>query len=530
MGQVVDVCVYGATPSGCVAAVAAKQEGATVAVVEPSRWLGGILGAGIKPKQDCPQRNAVGGLTKERVFTLGCTPPEIRGGFVEWLASEEIPVIYEYRIESVTIASGRVERARFGFAPPDAWGVPAPEIQPGKTEDIEARVYIDASYEGDLMAATGVRYRTGREARSEYGEEPAGVGEATNWTPIDPYVVAGCPETGLLPMIDEDHGLPVGAADTYTQAYNLRVYFTNEPQRRTRITPPDGYNADDYEVTGRYVSHIIERSASEEEAMQQMLGILPGWLNLGEYNYQRDSLITMAPLGVSRLYQDADWRTRSAIWRQHIDYLRGLHCFLGTDGRVPEAFRKLTRLIGLDRAMHLETGGWPHQLYVRVARRMHGRYTLTHDDVLNRTSVDDGVGLALYGVDSYPARRYACRDRNSGVMGVATEGNMFLGGPMGTGHPYPVPYRAITPKDEDCTNLLVPVCFSATHIAYASARMVPVFCVLGESAGVAAAVAAQSDSSVQDLDVQKLRVRLAERGQILDWSVPTWAHHCIARR
>ncbi len=523
MGQEVDVCVYGATPAGCVAAVAAKQEGANVVLVEPSRWLGGILGAGIKPMQDCAQRDAVGGLTHTTVSTFGCMPPAIRAGFGAWLASEGIPVVYEHRIESLTTTSGRVQHARFGFAPPDEWGVPAPEIEPDGAVDIAAGVYIDASYEGDLMAAAGVAYRTGREARTEYGEEPAGVGEATNWTPIDPYVVPGRPESGLVPMVVEDHGVPIGGADTYTQAYNFRIYFTHEPNRIARLTPPDDYDADDYELVGRFVTHIVENSADENDMMQQLRDILPGWLNEGEYNYQRRSLITMAPLGLSREYQDGDWRTRSEIWRQHIDYLRGLHFFLSTHERVPAAFRTLTRFMGLDRVMHPETHGWPHQLYVRVARRMYGRYTLTHADVLNRTSVDDGVGLALYGVDSYPARRYACRDQESGLMGVATEGNMFLGGPMGTGHPYAVPYRAITPSGDDCTNLLVPVCFSATHIAYASARMEPVFCVLGESAGVAAAFAARNNSTVQDVDVDKLRARLAERGQILEWPVTTYS-------
>ena len=184
---------------------------------------------------------------------------------------------------------------------------------------------------------------------------------------------------------------------------------------------------------------------------------------------------------------------------------------------MPEAFRRQTAALGLDRMMHPDTRGWPNQLYVRITRRMQGPYVLTHGDVLNQTQVDDAVGLALYGVDTYPVRRIAVKDPKTGAPGVATEGNMFLGGSRGTGRPYAVPYRAITPNADECANLLVPVCFSASYIAYASARMEPVFCVLGESSGVAAAQAVRKRQPVQGLDVKKLQRRLLERGQVLDW-------------
>ncbi|GAA1562022.1 hypothetical protein GCM10009804_18450 [Kribbella hippodromi] len=513
MTRTVDVCVYGGTPAGCTAAVAARQEGATVVLVEPSRWLGGILGAGIKPAQDCSLPEAVGGLTGKQILSLGATPPEIRAGFTRWLRDEGITVVFEHRVEAVQLQDGNISSARFGYAPPDPWGVPIPASVGGRVEDVEARVFIDASYEGDLMAASGTGYRIGREAVTEYGEEPAGVREPTNWTPIDPFVKAGQPDSGLLPMIDPDHGKPVGAGDDYTQAYNFRFYVTTDPDRAVELTPPPDYSAKQYELVGRYAEYIAQSGAGD--VTERLSGIFPGWLNEGEYNYLRESLITIAPLGVSRYYQDAGWDRRAAIWQQHVDYLRGLHHFLCTDPRVPRSFREQTAALGLDRVMHPETEGWPNQLYVRVARRLRGQYTLTHEDVLNRTAVDDGVGLALYGVDTYPARRYACTVPGASKLGVATEGNMFIGGHMGTGHPFDVPYRAITPSAEDCRNLLVPVSLSATHIAYAAIRMEPTFCVLGESAGVAAALAVQHATSVQEVNVDKLRTRLAERGQIL---------------
>lgn len=381
---------------------------------------------------------------------------------------------------------------------------------------IEANVFIDASYEGDLMAAAGVTYGVGRESAETYDEELAGVGPTTNWTPIDPYVVPGEAKSGLLPWVEADHGLPKGAADDYTQAYNFRYYVTRDPAKRASFEKPANYEAKEFEIVGRYVEHLV-RTTEPGKLTKRLRDIFPGWLNSGDYNYKRDSLVTMAPLGLSRLYQDGNWEVRSKVWRQHQEYLSGLHHFLSTDSRVPEAFRRETAELGLDKTMHADTEGWPHQLYVRITRRMRAPYTLTLADVWNQRTVEDGVGLALYGVDIYPVRRYVVANE-TGQIGVATEGNMFVGGSHGTGHPYPIPYRSITPKIEECSNLLVPVCFSASYIAYASARMEPVFCVLGESAGIAAALAVRDTCSVQEVDGGQLRRRLLQRGQVLEWT------------
>lgn len=514
-----DVCVYGATPAGIVAAVTAKQEGCSVVLIEPSRWVGGILGAGIKPMQDCPEPRAVGGLTKSKVFNTGNDPPSIRESFSQWLRNEQIPVVFEHRLQRIEKQGPRIVRLHLDFAPPDELGVPAPTASPGAGKQVEARVVIDASYEGDCLAAAGVAYAIGREPADKFQERPAGVGLPTNWRPIDPYREPGNPESGLLPLVEADHGKPIGAGDDYTQAYNFRYYVTSDPMKRAPFTPPDDYDPAQFELVGRYVEYILKWADGDvEKALPRLANIFPGWRNRGEYNYQRESLVTMAPLGVSRWYQDGDWPTRSRVWRGHIDYLRGLHHFLSTDPRVPEAFRERTAALGLDKTMHPDTQGWPHQLYARVTRRMQGRYILTHADVLNQTEVDDSVGLALFGVDTYPVRRIAVKDPQTGTLGVATEGNMFIGGNRGTGRPYAVPYRAITPQARECANLLVPVCFSASYIAYASARMEPVFCVLGESSGVAGAQAVRGETSVQEIDVRQLQARLRERGQVLQWN------------
>ncbi|MCF7789544.1 MAG: FAD-dependent oxidoreductase [Prosthecobacter sp.] len=523
--QKVDVCVYGATPAGIVAAVAAKQEGCSVLIIEPGRWLGGILGAGIKPMQDCAAPQAVGGLTTSRVFKLGKQPPAIRQAFAAWLEEEKIAVLFEHRVQKVEKAGKAITKLVLELAPPDKNGVPAPKAKQFDAAMVEAKVFIDASYEGDVMAAAAVPYAVGREAATAFKEELAGVGPTTNWTPIDPYVVQGDAKSGLLPLVDANHGLPKGAADDYTQAYNYRFYVTRDPAKRIEFETPAGYNAKDFEVVGRYVEHLVRTTeGGDAKLLKRLRDIFPGWLNSGEYNYKRDSLVTIAPLGVSRYYQDGTWEAKSRIWRQHKDYLSGLHHFLSTDSRVPEKFREETASLGLDKTMHEDTEGWPNQLYVRLTRRMQGPYVLTLADVWNQTQVEDSVGLALYGVDIYPVRRYAVADPATGQMGVATEGNMFVGGSQGTGHPYPIPYRALTPKAADCINLLVPVCFSASYIAYASARMEPVFCVMGESAGVAAAQSIHAGVPVQQIDVAKLRSCLLERGQILAWTGPTVRH------
>lgn len=480
-------------------------------LIEPSRWLGGMLSAGIKPRQDNPISAIAGGLTGDVVFGFGDNPHSIMLSFHEAIRSAGIEVMFERRVRSVRREGNRITAVQLETSRPDRWGVPLPASDSVPDIVVQAAVFIDASYEGDLMALANVPYRTGRESRDAFGEPVAGVRPATNWTPIDPYVVPGDSTSGLLPLVERDHGLPVGAADDHTQAYNFRFYVTTDPSRRAELTPPDDYTPGDFELVRRYVLHL----GADLDALR---GIFPGWLNSGEYNYQRASLISNAPVGVSRHYQDGDWNLRSRLWRYHIDYLRGLHHFLSTDPAVPEEFRAETAAYGLDASVFPDTGGWPPQLYVRVSRRLDGIYTVTQADVMNRTDPRDGIGLALFGVDVYPVRRIPHREPETGRLGVATEGDMFLGGHMGTGQPYPIPYRAVTPKRSDCGNLLVPVCLSASHIGYAGTRMEPVFCVLAESVAVAAVQSLREPTDVQDIDVAELQSRLIERGQVIAWA------------
>jgi hypothetical protein len=529
-----DVCIYAATPSGILAAVAVRREGRSVVVVEPSRWVGGVLGAGLKPMQDCPNYNATGGLTKELLRTLGrpewsdgrpgdgkpalskMSPKDVREDFEALLKKHDVRVIRDHRIASCEKSGAAIKAAVFDLAPFDPLGCPVAAPAARGALRVTARVFIDASYEGDLMAKAGVSFRVGREAASEHGEEHAGVQPPMEEAPIDPFVVPGHPESGLLRWVEKDHGKPEGAADGYTQAYNYRYYTTSDPAFRVPLTPPDGYAPMDFELVGRYVAYLTQTVKEPEELHKRLVGIFPGWKNSGEWNYQRGSLFSMSPVGVSHLYANGDDAERARVWKLHQDYLRGLHAFMSADPRVPEAYRKEVAELGLDKRHHPETQGWPHQLYVRVARRLNGRYTITAHDVHNRTTVDDPVCLAQYGIDTYPARRiWFERD---GKVWVGLEGKMFLGGSRGpTNVPYPIPYRAITPKAEECSNLLVPVSFSATHLGYASARMEPVFMICGESAGIAACRALAEKATVQGIDAAAYRAALEKAGQKLAW-------------
>jgi hypothetical protein len=525
-----DVCIYAATPSGILAAIAVRRGGRSAVIVEPGRWVGGMLGAGLKPLQDCPNYAATGGMTHELLPQLGASggalvdgdrrslnPAAIREDFAVLLKKHDVRVIFEHRIADCEKLGPGIQSAVFDRAPFDELGCPVPEPAGRAALKVTAKVFIDAGYEGDLMWRAGVSYRVGREAESEFDEELAGVREPMELAPIDPFVKPGDPRSGLLKWVENDHGKSIGAADGYTQAYNYRYYTTSNPTNRVPITPPAGYDPLDFELVGRYVAWLTETIDDPDVLRKHLVGIFPGWKNSGEWNYQRASLFSMSPLGVSQLYADGDHAAKARVWKVHQDYLRGLCHFMRTDARVPESYRDEVAELGLDNRIHPETHGWPHQLYIRVARRLRGRYTITAHDVYNRTTVDDPIGLAQYGIDTYPARRIWIR--RGGEVQVGIEGKMFIGGGKGpTNVPYPIPYRAITPPAKECSNLLVPVCFSATHLGYASARMEPVFMICGESAGIAACRVLADGGSVQDVDMAALRTELEAAGQKLAWN------------
>jgi len=496
-----DVCVYGGTASGVAAAMAAADEGAKVIVIEPSRWLGGMSGGGTTaPHMDWGHKEAVGGLALK--LLIDGDDPGMRAQNKAELAKRNIPVIYEHRISAAEKVDGRIRRITLDHAPVQKFGVPAPKAALVNARAVTARVFVDCSYEGDLMAMAGVSYSYGRESAEEYGESLGGMLPIVLTYPIDPYIKPGDPKSGLIPLIKDYKPGPEGSADKLTQKYCFRLKLLKEPDR-IRIEKPENYDPALFEIfrrgfqnkvpmdLGMHRNHVDER--------------LPKRIGLGPFHENASrSLWSQSVAGINTDYPEGDWATRSRIWQLHIDFIRGMYHFLRTDPVVPRTMRERADEIGLRPGMCDETEGWPNQLYIREARRMKSAYVMTQKDVECSTTVNDSIGLASYGVDDWP---YAMVPHNGGIGMITGE---FINCRLTKKNKgiYPIPYRAIVPHQRECENLLVPVCCSASHVAMLSLRMEPVYVILGQSAGVAAAMAANAKQSVQQVEYQALRNRL----------------------
>ncbi len=476
-----DVCVYGGTASGMMAAVAAAQRGHRVIVVEPSRWLGGMIGGGIRVLRDCAYPQEIGGLTRgmmqvDRVIGGGNHDGQsaLRAHFRKLARENDIHVIYEHRLGRVVKQDHRIQTLLLDYAPPDADGCPAPGATTPKAIRITARVFIDASYEGDLMAQAGVSYVVGRESIAEYGESLAGVRNLQVFD-ISPYVRADDPESGLLPMIDPGPIGEMGSASRHINAYNFRLQWVDDG---APVGQPGGDHSDGYA--------LVRRALAKKR----------GGVSWPHANTDRHAMISGGIPGRQSDYPDADWPTRAKIWREWIDHVKIMHQLTGAGQR-------------LKTGEYPQTHDFPHQLYIRLARRMRGRYVMTQHDLMLQTTIEDPVGLAYYRVDIYPVRLVATPNGK-----VASEGETFERVSPG---PYPIAYRALTPNQDQCSNLLVPVCLSASHVALSSIRMEPTFMIIGEAAGIAASCAIEEQTSVQQIDPAAYRAKLLAAGLILQW-------------
>jgi FAD dependent oxidoreductase len=516
--KTVDVCVYGGTASGVIAAVAAAQEGRRVLLVEPSRHLGGMTGGGIGTI-DYGARSTVGGLT-DAFFKLHHKPDvqkpdqtKLRQGLSDLLRQHQVALITEHRLATVERQGLRITAITIEHAPPDRYGTPAATALPDPPQRITARVFIDAGYEGDLMAMAKVPYASGREAKAAYGESFAGRQAPAHVFPIDPWRIPGDPASGLLPLLIPDDGLPLGAADDGVPASQFRLQLSMDPADRAPFPDFGGYDPTRYELLGRWFA------VRQVKGMYQHCPFYLHGKTYCEANDNRDEPVSLALIGGIRDYIDGDWPTRARVWQEHERYTVGLFRFLATDARVPESLRTKMASFGLRRSAFPDSDGWPHQLYIRQGRRMLGAYVVTQKDMMGEVEVPpDSIGLGSYKVDIYHCRRYATNN------GIAVEGKVFtaLGrnGRSATqdnnaSQPFAIPFRALTPKAEACDNLLVPVCLSCSHVANSSLRMEPTYMLLGEAAGRAAAQAVAEDRAVQAIDVGKLQERLRAAGQVL---------------
>ena len=374
----------------------------------------------------------------------------------------------------------------------------------GKT--FTGRMFIDATYEGDLLAAAGVRYHVGREAKSVYGEEWAGIQTGVLHhrhhfgvlrEKISPYVIPGDPQSGVLPRIATAPPGEYGAGDNKVQAYCFRMCLTDHPGNRVPFPKPEGYDARQYELLLRIFN------AGWRETFQKFDRIPNQKTDTNNHGpFSTDNI------GMNYDYPEASYERRRQIIREHEQYQKGLLWFIANDPRVPEDVRTAFGKWGLAKDEFRDNGNWPHQIYVREARRMIGRYVMTENELLKRRATPEPVGMGSYGIDSHNIQRYITPEgyvQNEGDIGVSTNG------------PYQISYGSLVPKKGEADNLLVPVAVSSSHIAYGSIRMEPVFMILGQSAATAAVLAIEGKTAVQDVPYAKLEQRLRRDGQVLEW-------------
>jgi ribulose 1,5-bisphosphate synthetase/thiazole synthase len=492
-----DIVIYGGTSAGAVAAVQATRMGKTAIIVHSGKHLGGLTSSGLGAT-DIGNKQAIGGIAREFYQRLGkhygrseawtFEPHVAEATYKTMLAAAAIPVVFAERLD-----------LRNGVEKQDD------RIVAITTENglrFAGKVFIDATYEGDLMAKAGVSYHVGREANVVYGETLNGVQTKHAKyhqfeSAIDPYVVAGDPRSGLLPGIHAGGPGAEGSGDRRIQAYCFRMCLTNNADNRLPFPKPSSYTPLRYELLLRYMNAGHWTVLNLSKAMPN-----------NKTDTNNKGAFATDNIGMNYEYPDGDYETRERIVEEHKNYQQGLMWFLANDPRVPPAIQDEVNEWGLPRDEFSDNGGWPHEIYVREARRMISAYVMTQHDCEGSVEIDDAVGLAAYTMDSHHVQRYVADGR------VRNEGDVEVGGFP----PYPIAYRSIHPKRQECENLLVPVCLSASHIAFGSIRMEPVFMVLGQSAATAACMAINNESAVQDVDVGKLQSRLKKDGQVMAWT------------
>lgn len=507
-----DLVVYGGSPGGIISAVAAAREGASVLLIEPSKHLGGMITGGLS-RTDIGNSSVVGGIARE-YFTRADAQyknPEKTNGVNFWNTE---PHVAEKTINEMVKEAGIkvVMEQRLQSTEREGNRIVAIKLKDGTVH--RGKVFIDATYEGDLMAQAGVKYFVGRESRDAYGEELAGFRPAplrprtlehmtkpgtayTHGTPceLSPYDPSG----KLYWGVNDKPWPPVGSGDKLVQSYNFRVIATTNKDNMVPFPKPKNYYPERYELLlqliGKYPGIRFEK-----------IVYIGGGIPNGKCDINASGLLIGTDyFGGNTDYPDGDEQTRARIWQDHVDYVQGFLWFLGNDERVPEDLRRQTNRWGLAKDEFVDNNNWPYALYIREARRMVGRHVMRQQDCQKEITKPDVIAMASFILDSHAYQRLITPE------GLLTdEGNFDVGCP-----PYQIPYRSITPEKEQCANLLVPVCLSATHVAYGSLRMEPHFMNLGHAAGVAAVMAANKKCAVQDIDVSALQEKLLAGKQVL---------------
>ena len=503
-----DICIYGGTSAGVIAAVAAKRMGKSVLLIEPGKHLGGMTAGGLG-QTDIGNKHAITGLSRDFYKRIGqhygqgeqwiFEPHVAEKVYGDYVREEQIEVLFEHRIVSAKKDGAQVERIVLEDA--------AKKTDPQTV--IKAKVFIDCSYEGDLMARTGISYAIGRESNAVYNETYNGVQmREKHQFPdgVDPYKTKGDSASGLIWGVSAAQLQDAGSGDENIQAYNFRICLTDSAENRISLSRPENYDSTKYELLARLIAAQADGSyrpgyyvpGDDDENSLDRYFHLQDMPNR-KTDINNNGAFSTDMIGWSSDYPEASYDTRAEIIKEHEDYTKGFLYFLANDARVPENIRTEMQKWGYPKDEFVDNGNFSHQLYVREARRMIGEYVMTQANCTGETTVSDAVGMAAYTMDSHNCQRLVV----DGM--VKNEGDVQIGGFP----PYPISYRALTPKREEAENVLVPVCLSASHIAFGSIRMEPVFMVLGQSAAMAASLAIDRNSSVQEIDVEKLQKILA---------------------
>jgi hypothetical protein len=522
-----DVVVYGGTGAGVMAAVQAKRMGKTVVIVGPDKHMGGLSSGGLG-FTDTGNKAVIGGLAREfyhRVWQHYQHPEAWR-----WQAPEE----YGNKGQGTPAIDGEL-RTMWIFEPHvaenafeellrehdirvyrDEWlnretgvrknGARIEAITMLSGRQFAGRMFIDATYEGDLMAAAGVSYHVGRESNATYGERFNGVQVGVLHhrhhfgvlsEKISPYVIPGDPSSGVLPEISTEPPGEYGEADRRVQAYCFRMCLTDHPENRVPFTAPEGYDPKRYELLARIYAAGWDQTFEKFDPIPNR-----------KTDTNNHGPFSTDYIGGNYDYPEASYERRREIIRAHENYQKGWLYFVSTDPRVPADVRAEMNRWGLPKDEFKDNGHWPHQLYIREARRMIGEFVMTENELMKRRPTPDSVGMGSYMLDSHNVQRYITPEgfvQNEGDIGVRPAG------------PYEIAYGALVPKRGQADNLLVPVCVSNSHIAFGSVRMEPVFMILGQSAATAAVLAIDRDVTVQDVDYAVLRERLLSDGQVLHY-------------
>ncbi len=520
-----DVVVYGGTSGGITAAIQAARMGKTAVLIEPTNFLGGLTTGGLGAT-DIGNKKAIGGMSREfygLVHRYYSDPAKWKNQtreeyfakkhhgnsgaedtmwtFEPHAASEIYDGMLQAVADKVTVVLGERLDLSKGVVK-DGTRITKIIMESGR--EFEGKMFIDASYEGDLMAKAGVSYAVGREANSTYGETINGVQKVKTVhhqfiKNVDPYIKPGDPSSGVLPGIETGEIGEDGSGDRKLQAYNFRMCTTDVPENRR-----------DWEKPANYDERWFELALRNVEAGDDRISWAPSWMPNRKTDTNNNFAVSSDFIGQNFDYPEADYATRAKIVKAHEDWQKGLMWTYAHHPRVPEKIRAAFQKLGLAKDEFTDNGNWPRQLYVREVRRLVGGYVMSEKNCKRREIVEDSVGMGAYNMDSHNVQRYITKEgfvRNEGDIQIGTR-------------PYPISYRSITPKPGECSNLLIPVCLSASHIAYGSIRMEPVFMVMGQSAATAAVIAIETGKDLQQIDYAKLKERLLADGQVLDFESP----------